>query len=98
MLEARQIASLMRTVANNVPWPCKCLAQALSVNWLLKLEGISSVTYLGARLSSKEEQQDGEKAMKAHAWVSVGSDIVIGRNKEQYAIVGAFASLMPLSN
>jgi len=87
LLHARQIASLMRAVANNVPWPCKCLAQALSVNWLLKLENIPSVTYLGARLISKEKQ-----AMKAHAWVSVGPAIIIGRSKEQYAVVGTFTS------
>ena len=90
MKQARKIASLMRSVANNVPWPCKCLAQALSVRWLLKLEGIPSVIYLGAMFSAKEENNSN---MKAHAWLSVGSSIIIGHTSDNYAVVGTFVSL-----
>jgi len=80
----------MRSVANNVPWPCKCLAQALGVKWILKLEGIPSVTYLGAMLTKCDQDKE---SMKAHAWVSVGPSIVIGRSKDKYAVVGTFVSL-----
>lgn len=85
MLYAMQIASLMKTVASNVPWPCQCLAQALCVNWLLRVEGIPSITYLGASLTNSDAA-----GMKAHAWVSVGPNIIIGHHDGTYAVVGCF--------
>ena len=85
--KARQIAMAMTNVANNVPWPCLCLAQALCVNWLLKKEGIPSVTHLGAKLDN-----DITKGMKAHAWVCVGPRAIIGGHENSYPIVGTFTS------
>ncbi|MBX2849138.1 MAG: lasso peptide biosynthesis B2 protein [Acidiferrobacterales bacterium] len=88
LLQARQISSLMKTVANNVPWPCKCLAQALCVNWLFKVQGIPSVTYLGAMLNKEEVN-----GMKAHAWVCIGANTIIGNHDDDYAVVGTFSSI-----
>lgn len=96
ILYAKQISSLMRAVANNVPWPCKCLAQALSVKWLLSLYRIPSVTCLGTRFVSSETKAEGSRPeMKAHAWLCVGPLIVIGRSKDKYTTVGTFTSAMP---
>lgn len=96
ILYARQISSLMIAVANNVPWPCKCLAQALSVKWLLSIYGISSVTYLGTRFVPSETKTEGSRPeMKAHAWLCVGPLIVIGRSNDKYITVGTFTSAMP---
>ena len=87
-LVARQIASLVKTVAHRVPWPCECLAQALCVNWLLKLERVPSVTYLGAKIESNTTG-----GMKAHAWVCVGPKTIIGQHSDHYAIVGSFTGV-----
>ena len=92
--QSRQIASLMQTVANNVPWPCKCLAQALSVKWILNWLRIPSITYLGAKLTINNKDTQNDNQMKAHAWLSVGPTIVIGRSNEEYTIVGSFTSLI----
>jgi len=87
-LIARQIASLVKTVAHKVPWPCECLAQALCVNWLLKLERVPSVTYLGAKIESNTPG-----GMKAHAWIDVGSKTVIGGPQHQYyKVVATFTN------
>ncbi len=90
LVYSRQIASLMRTVASNTPWPCRCLAQALCIKWILTLEKIPSVTYLG---TARELGQ-----FKAHAWVTVGALTVIGGHNNQYSIVGTFTSIDLLSN
>jgi len=74
-------------VANNVPWPCQCLAQALIVNWLFRRHKIPAVTYLGAKLSPEEPE-----GMKAHAWVCVGPKTVIGNHDNEYPVVGTFTS------
>ena len=87
-LVARQIASLVKTVAHKVPWPCECLAQALCVKWLLNRYNIPSVMHLGARF----EEQDST-VMKAHAWVNVGAYTVIGGPQHrQYKVVATFTT------
>ena len=89
--KAWQIGSVMSAVGRNVPWPCKCLAEALCVKWMLDRYGIPSVTYLGAYL-------DDEKGMKAHAWVTVERYIVIGGpGSLAYRVTAVFAEPSPLS-
>ncbi len=87
-IKASRIGRLMKTVSKNVPWECKCLSEALCVKWLLNYYKIPSVFYLGARLDKEDKN-----GMKAHAWVTVGPQIVIGGpGHKDYHVVATFTS------
>lgn len=85
--KAWEIGQVMTAVGRNVPWECKCLAEALCVKWMLDRYRIPSVTFLGAFLAPEDE-----KGMKAHAWLSVERKIVVGgRLSPRYQITAVFA-------
>jgi len=73
------------------------LAQALSVKSLLSIYNIPSITYLGARFeyNNADTNTNTKQSMKAHAWLSVGPDIVIGHSNEKYTTVGVFTPSLP---
>ena len=80
------MARVMGQVANNVPWPCECLVQAICVKWLLNRNNIPSVLYFGVRI-------DDPKSLKAHAWIDVQQDTVIGGPQHQsYKVISTFIS------
>lgn len=84
--KAWEIGQVMAAVGRNVPWECKCLAEALCVKWLLDRYRIPSVTFLGACLDPERE-----KGMKAHAWLAVERKIVIGgRVSPAYQVTAVF--------
>jgi hypothetical protein len=84
--KAYLIGRMMTAVGKNVPWECKCLAEALCVKWLLDRYRIPSVSFLGAHLAPEDE-----KGMKAHAWLSVGPRIMIGGpGHEPYRVTAVF--------
>lgn len=88
LLIALEMGQLMSMVANNTPWPCKCLAQALCVKWLLNRYKVPSILHLGAKLDSSHEAR-----MQAHAWVNVHDHTVIGGPQHQhYRVVATFTS------
>jgi len=81
---ASKMGQLMQRVASNVPWGSQCLAQALCVKWLLNRYKIPSAFYLGALFESK-------KTMKAHAWINVKDQTIIGAPQHNsYRVVGTF--------
>lgn len=87
--KAWQIGRIMEIVTKNVPWECKCLAEALCVKWVLDRYHIPSATYLGACLDEKE-------GMKAHAWLSVSDYIVIGGSgHEDYQVTSVLLQTFP---
>lgn len=57
--------------AGAVPWRAVCLQQGLALQWMLRRRGIDAVLHYGL---AKEK---GAK-LEAHAWVSVGDNLVIG--------------------
>ena len=89
---ASEMGVLMMRVANNVPWQCTCLAQALCVKRLLNFYKVPSVLYIGALISPNESIES--KQLKAHAWINVQSITVIGGPQHlKYQVVATFMSL-----
>jgi len=79
---ARRMGQLMSMVGNKVPWPSKCLGEAICIKWLLNRYNIPSVLYLGAKISG---------SLQAHAWVDVAQRTVIGAPQHrQYQTVASF--------
>jgi len=67
-----EIASLKRAVlawARRTPWRVVCFQQALALQILLRRRGIASTLHYGIA------QED---MLKAHVWLSVGGETVIG--------------------
>ena len=88
---AKEIGNLMSRIANNTLWTCTCLNQALCVKRLLNYYKIPSVLYLGAVIDT---QQNSNAGFKAHAWVGVHQDTVIGAPQHQdYDVVASFLSI-----
>jgi hypothetical protein len=84
--KAWQIGRTMDVVTKNVPWECKCLAEALCVKWLLDRYHIPSATYLGAYLDTDEKA-----GIKAHAWLTVNDYVVIGGpGHEEHQVTSVF--------
>jgi hypothetical protein len=66
-----------------VPWPTRCLVNAITAKKMLKKRGLESTLYLGV---SKENEK-----MKAHAWLRCGTFFVTGRREmEKFTVVSTF--------
>lgn len=82
---ARRIGRLIRGMARNAPWNCKCLAQAMTGKVMLARRGIPCTLYLGVRSESKAPLQ-------AHAWLRSGAVYVTGgRERGNFAVLATFA-------
>ena len=89
---AKGVTSIVSLVAYKTPWESKCLVQALTAQWMLRDKGISTTLYLGVK-------KDSNNNMLAHAWTRCGQYYVTGGgNKEGYAIVAKFTSVVAKSN
>jgi hypothetical protein len=66
-----------------VPWPTRCLVNAITAKVMLREKGLESTLYLGVR-------KENEK-MTAHAWLRCGTFFVTGRRgMENFTIVSTF--------
>jgi hypothetical protein len=84
-----QVSWAVQTACRNSPWECTCLVQAIAAKSLLKRHGAQSTLYLGVA-------KDGEKNLKAHAWLRSGNVIVIGaQGMNQFKVVSTFAEKRP---
>jgi hypothetical protein len=66
-----QVGRTVEVVAARLPWHPSCLRQALAAARMLRRRGVPAQVQLGV---------DGAKLTAAHAWVSVGERVVVGRN------------------
>jgi SAM-dependent methyltransferase len=62
----------VEAAARRVPWRAKCIEQGLAVQRLLRQSGTDALLHYGAR----RESASGE--VKAHVWVTVAGEAVIG--------------------
>jgi len=69
---ARSAARAVSIAARRAPWPTSCLRQALWLESLLRHRGISCETRFGV------ERPSAGGALRAHAWVVRGGEILIG--------------------
>ncbi len=67
--EAARLARAVRAGARRAPWRVVCFQQALALQMLLRRRGIVAVLHYGIA------QQE---ALKAHVWLSVDGETVIG--------------------
>ena len=83
---ACRIGFFVERICDMTPWESKCLVQAFVARLMLSYYKIPYVVFLGARMKAAANQP-----LLAHAWVTVGSDIIVGGTGiEGYAIVGVF--------
>jgi hypothetical protein len=65
-----------------VPWKAVCFQNALAMQSMLRRRGVASVLHYGIG------REDG---LKAHVWLSVGGEIVIGGDEApRFVEVAAF--------
>lgn len=69
-----------------------CLMLAMAAQWMLSRRRISSSLVLGTRT-----EQDAQKRLtiKAHAWVRVGSGVVLGHHEDGYIPISSFVRRHP---
>ena len=67
----RHLGTMIRATARNLPWECKCLAQAMAGKVMLARRGLPSTVYFGVR-------NDDEGEFGAHAWLRSGAVYVTG--------------------
>lgn len=69
-----------------------CLMLAMAAQWMLSRRRISSSLVLGTRT-----EQDAQKRLllKAHAWIRVGSGVVLGHHEEGFIPISSFVRRHP---
>jgi hypothetical protein len=71
---ARRVGHAVARAARHVPWPARCLAQAMAAKAMLWRRGIPSTLHFGMALAGAPV---GPR-MQAHAWLTVGTIGVVG--------------------
>jgi hypothetical protein len=80
-----RIAWAVAAASRNVPWECRCLAQAMAGKVMLRRRGVSSTLYLGVA-------RGGEPGIQAHAWLRCGKRILTGRQgMAGFSVIASFA-------
>ena len=83
-VDLSRLRGAVDATARRVPWRAVCFQRALALRAMLRRRGVASVLHYGIA------RADGE-ALKAHVWLSVAGDVVIGGEvSAQYARVGDF--------
>lgn len=67
------VGRVVPAVARRLPWKCSCLIQAVAGKRVLRHYGVDSTLCLGVRPGEASEAE-----LRAHAWLRVGPDIVLG--------------------
>lgn len=81
--EAVHIGRAVELASRRLPWHPMCLAQAVATRRLLDRAAIPSTVTLGARTDA---------GFDAHAWVTVGSQVVVGGGAGTFTPLARFAS------
>lgn len=85
-VEPRRLARMVEIAARKVPWRAMCFESALCLRVILRRRGIASTLHYGIG-----SEQDG--ALKAHVWLTVDGDVLIGgANAAQFACVATFSN------
>lgn len=80
-----KVSGAVRNVSKVSPFDFKCLVQASVGKYFLAQERVESTIYFGVK---KDETQH----LKAHAWLRVGSKIVLGGEvADQYNVVSTYS-------
>jgi hypothetical protein len=80
-----RISNSVRNVSKVSPFDFKCLVQATVGKYFISRERIESTIYFGVK-------KDESNNLKAHAWLRVGSKIVLGGEiADQYNVVSTYS-------
>ncbi|SFU47028.1 Transglutaminase-like superfamily protein [Methylobacterium sp. 174MFSha1.1] len=76
----RPIGRAVERAAQRMPWPVRCLPQAMAAKGMLAVRGIPSRLHLGVAPASARTGMAAEKTAKmtAHAWLTCGDTMVVG--------------------
>ena len=82
----RKAAWAVDAAAAYVPWRSDCLVRAMAATRWLRGHGYRPAFHLGVA-----PQVGGQPSLKAHAWLSLHNEVIVGRGDED---AGAFAALV----
>lgn len=68
----RPVREAVERASRRLPWRVVCLQQGLASHWLLRRRGLPSRLHYGIAKQAS--------AMKAHVWVTLGNEVVIGED------------------
>jgi hypothetical protein len=78
----------VQVLGERLPWMKQCLVQALAAMWMLQSRRIPCTLYFGLAKDSSGQL----KALKAHAWVRSGTQVLTGaRGRNEFKVVATFA-------
>lgn len=83
--KARDIGRLTAIMARITPWQSQCLVQVLAAKTLLAQQQVPWVAHFGVR-------HEAGHVLKAHAWLTVGPDVIVGRREHRtFAVVATYS-------
>jgi hypothetical protein len=72
--DVERLSRAVAVAAKRVPWRAVCFQQGLALQWMLRRRGIDARLHYGVGYAPSSDLQ-------AHVWVSVGDEIVLGRDE-----------------
>ncbi len=76
-----EIGRAVAKVARHLPFPVKCLPQAIAAQWMLRRRGIQATLVFGVRRNDAPE-----RTLDFHAWLMFGREVIIGGHEvEKYS-------------
>ena len=78
-LPRRRLARAVMRGAARVPGECRCLAQAMALQWMLRRRGLGGVIHLGVLPGDKRGGLDD-----LHAWVTHANEVLVGASDEPH--------------
>ncbi|TFI57220.1 lasso peptide biosynthesis B2 protein [Sphingomonas parva] len=83
-IDLRRLRWAVDAAARRVPWRAVCFQRAVALRAMLRRRGIASVLHYGIA-------HEGPDRLKAHVWLSVAGQVVIGGEAAaRFACVGSF--------
>lgn len=80
------VSRFIRNFSRMVPWDSRCLAQAAAGKILMRRKNIPGTVYFGVK------KGDDNQKIQAHAWLRVGSKIILGgKNASEFVVVSNFS-------
>lgn len=77
------IGQILEKASRNLPWECRCLAQAIAGKYMLARRNIASTIYVGVARD--------EKGLASHAWLKCGELCVTGgKEKDHFTVITDF--------
>ena len=81
-LSRRRLAQAVTRGAARLPGECRCLAQAMALQWMLRRRGLGGAIHLGVRPGDRRGGLDD-----LHAWVTHASEVLVGASDEPHCAV-----------